>query len=1028
MKKLLLLLAPLFLVMTFAPGQGRADQIAGSQYPYLGYGIRYFPLGGSGVADFTSMESGLYNPAAFGDVRRVTAGVSLGGLGSDYFLLNSRVSFPTNYGVLSGVFQTLESPSATDVGDIYGGKLIFSKLISDEWLFGAALNLGSVSGGPETGLYLSSDIGTIYRKSVEGSGFGIFDHSIGVAFRNLGKNISYDDFDGVPPLELDLGARAEIVRSGFYRGIISSHLGFPLNPFNTFYGVGVENVLFDTVSLKAGLNFGIEDIEPYSFGVDVFFNIKDTDFTLSYSLLPTKFPDGSTEYVHNAGVSVAFGRYDKKPPEAAVNVQNVYFSPNHDGINDRGRFNMSIRDNTLVFGWKLDIVDDGGRPVKTFEAQDVRKIRRMTLKKYVSRIFARKQEVEIPESIEWDGQDEEGNEVPDGTYHYTLTAWDENENRTVTQRGSLIVDTLVPIVEAKADDLLFSPNGDGAKETITIDVESANIEPDDEVTFLIEDRDGNAVYREVVRGWKGTHYVWDGRNSSGGLVDEGLYRFSVTALDRAANRTESTVEGIYVRTGYENVSVSPSMKAFSPNGDGHSDIDEIKLFTSGKEGLTFWQLAVVDESGKTMRLFEGGQDFPDVISYDGKTDGGRVLPDGLYTLQFKLLYESGNHPESFYKFLRIDNTPPSIAVDLSTTAFSPNGDGVKDTMTINNEIRADEGDTFEARITNAAGAVFRTLQYGTKPPRSVVWDGTGDGGTLPVEGTYTYTITGRDQVGNVTTVSSKSIKLVTGFEEVAVEPAYHRQGGHRELAAGHPRRVRTACVHLRSDQRGGDPARAGRVEGKPRRGGIRGGRSLHSHPHRPLRHGEQPRLETQGREGRHHTAGHRALRQGQLHLAQRRRRQGDDDFLPEDRRRGEGRFRGCHHRCGGKGGEAVRMDRNASSGGSLGRQGRRGTAPPGGCLLLLRERQGCGRKQHDAEGGRHRPGHGVRNCDPGVLRVGDIAERRRCRRCRSLLRGYLLHRGSPLLEDPDIQRPGNGSAHPPGRRAASGQDQLGRHR
>ncbi|MFW6180596.1 MAG: gliding motility-associated C-terminal domain-containing protein [Spirochaetota bacterium] len=762
----------LLLCLVLAAPAAVAEQIPGSQYFYLGRGPSYFPVGAAGVAGFMSLESGLYNPAAFADTKRLTTALSVGGLGSDNFLFNTRVSFPTSYGIISGYVQGLTSPSGLSAGDVYGGKLLFSKYISEEWLFGAGLNVGYTSGGPESDFYLSMDLGTIYRKSVDGTGFGLFDHSVGVAFRNLGKNISYTGYDGFPPLEMDVGARAEMVRSGFYRGFVSSHVSVPINPFNTFIGVGVENLLFDMVNLKFGLNFGIEDIEPYSLGADLYFTLKDTDLQLSYSMIPVNF-NGGREYVHNAGVSVAFGTYDKKPPEASVEVQNLYFSPNHDGVNDRARFDLDIDDNTMVFGWELVITDQQGRPVKTFEAQDVRKIRKMTVAKYVRRIVAEKQEVEIPDVVEWDGQDEQGRVVPDGPYSYTLSAWDENNNKTVTKTGTVHVDTVFPIVQAGAEERLFSPNGDGVKETLEIAVDTANIEPEDQVVFQVLDPGGNVVFEDQRQGWTGDSYVWDGRARSGGLVDEGVYTFTVTAHDRAGNRTSSKIENIYVRTGYENVSVSPALKTFSPNGDGFSDINPIRLFSSSTRGLQYWELAVINRDGEAVRTYSGSSEFPPTITFDGKDDRGRTLPGGLYTIRFRLQFDSGNHPEAIYKFVRVDTTPPSIQVELSSNAFSPNGDGVKDTINIVHRIEAEEGDRFEARLLNAAGSVFRTFDYGTAPPRVVVWDGMGDGGTQPVEGTYTYVITGRDQVGNSTTVTAGPIRLVTGFEEVLVEPSYY---------------------------------------------------------------------------------------------------------------------------------------------------------------------------------------------------------------------------------------------------------------
>ncbi len=746
-----------------------AQQIPGSQYFYLGSGISYFPLGASGAADFMKMEGNLYNPASFADTKRITADLSMGGFGGDNFLVNVRGSFPTNIGIMTGNFLALTSPSGATAGDVFGVKGTFSKAISEEWLFGAGVNLGYASGGPQTDIYASLDLGTIYRKKVDGTGIGFYDHSVGLVLRNAGKNISYAGYDAFPPFAVDLGGKVEVARKGIYRARVGSHLMVPFNPPHLFLGAGVENIFFDMVNVKLGLNLGIEDISPFSFGLDLNFDLEDTGVQFSYSLLPTRF-SGQSQVVHSAGLSVAFGTYDKKPPEAVVKVENLYFSPNHDGINDRAKFAIQINDNTMVFGWKFDILDQAGRPVKSFEAQDVRKIRKMTVMKYFNRIFSRKQEVEIPKFIEWDGEDSKGNVVPDGTYTYVLTAWDENNNKTVTEKGTLVVDNVIPIVQCRADELLFSPNDDGVKDTLTFTIKSANIEPSDRVIIRIADKKGNVVYEDLREGPVGETFVWNGKNRSGAPVPDGSYRFSIAAFDRAGNKTESTVDGIIVKTEYEKISATPSLRAFSPNGDGYYDINDIRLFTSSREGLLTWELSILNESGTVVREYRGERLFPDVISFDGKDLNGKILSDGLYTVRFRLLFDSGNHPESYYKFLRIDNTPPRIVVESSILAFSPNGDGVQDTMNILHDIVAGEGDVFGAKIVNAAGATFKTLNFGTAPPKVVVWDGMGDNNTQPVEGTYTYIITGRDEVGNSTTASLGPIKVVTGFEEISIEP------------------------------------------------------------------------------------------------------------------------------------------------------------------------------------------------------------------------------------------------------------------
>jgi len=745
------------------------QKIPGSQYFYLSNGITFFPLGASGVSHYLTMDSNFFNPAGYADIRRITADLSLGGLGTENFLINARGSFPTNYGIVTGNVTALTFPGGLTAGDVVQLRGTFSKFISEEWLFGAGINLG-YGKGPESDVLASFDIGTIYRKYIDGTGFGIFDYSVGGVLKNLGKNISYSGYDSFPFLGMDIGGRVEFIRKGIYKSRLSSHLAIPLNPPGAFFGIGLENIFLDMVNLKLGLNLGIENIKPLSLGFDLTFPLEDTDVQFSYSMLPVEY-GGTTHYSHNAGVSVAFGSYDRKAPEVSLSVETPYFSPNHDGVNDRARFSINIDDNTMVFGWKLEITDEDGVPVKSYVAQDVRKIRYMTVGKYLKRIFAKKEEVEIPKVIEWSGEDAEGNLVEDGTYYYTLSAWDENNNKTVTPREPLVVDTVVPLVEVKTDMHLFSPNNDGAIDTLPVSIQSANIMPEDEVVLKITDRDDNSVWEKRFRGEVPEKFVWDGKNSSGVVVNEGVYNISISVSDRAGNKSSSRVEGIVVKTEYEKVSVSPSFRVFSPNGDGYYDINEIKLFSSSKEGLINWGLQILDKDNQVVREYTGKKDFPDIISFDGKDSDGKVLPDGLYSVKFSLFYESGNHPEAYFKFIRIDNTPPQISVSVNITAFSPNGDGIKDTITFLHEIKADKGDTFRAKIINTAGGSFKTFDFGTNPPGALVWNGMGDGGVQPVEGTYTYTITGEDEVANSTSRSVGPIKLVTGFEQISVEPS-----------------------------------------------------------------------------------------------------------------------------------------------------------------------------------------------------------------------------------------------------------------
>ena len=89
-------------LLSIIPFSLMAVPIPGSQYFYLSNGISYYPLGASGVAHFMGMDTNLYNPAGFADIKRITTDLTMGAIGANNFMMNLRGSFPTIYGILTG--------------------------------------------------------------------------------------------------------------------------------------------------------------------------------------------------------------------------------------------------------------------------------------------------------------------------------------------------------------------------------------------------------------------------------------------------------------------------------------------------------------------------------------------------------------------------------------------------------------------------------------------------------------------------------------------------------------------------------------------------------------------------------------------------------------------------------------------------------------------------------------------------------------------------------------------------------------
>ena len=92
-------------------------------------------------------------------------------------------------------------------------------------------------------------------------------------------------------------------------------------------------------------------------------------------------------------------------------------------------------------------------------------------------------------SFDWDGSDEEGNLVKDGTYQFDISCTDKAGNKVAKKIENIILDTRVTKAYFTADLDAFSPNGDGTKDLQKL---SINATPKDGIeTWKVSILDGS---------------------------------------------------------------------------------------------------------------------------------------------------------------------------------------------------------------------------------------------------------------------------------------------------------------------------------------------------------------------------------------------------------------------------------------------------------------------------------------------------------------------------------------------------------
>jgi flagellar hook assembly protein FlgD len=184
----------------------------------------------------------------------------------------------------------------------------------------------------------------------------------------------------------------------------------------------------------------------------------------------------------------------------------------------------------------------------------------------------------------------------------------------------------------------------------------------------------------------------------------------------------------------------------SPNGDGRAD--DITLRASLSESAA-WRIRIRDGAGTTLHVATGSSASP-ATAWDGLVAGAPVA-DGTYGYLIDATDAWTNQATPATGTIRVDTTAPSLsnvtpAAD-AVTAFSPNGDGVRDKVGLGGT--TSEAGSIVVRVRDAADTTIRSFTISAAAGNvAVTWDGKNGTGAVVPDGTYDIRLTPRDAAGN----------------------------------------------------------------------------------------------------------------------------------------------------------------------------------------------------------------------------------------------------------------------------------------
>ncbi len=745
------------------------------------------------------------NPALAAAEQRITLDASyaaLVGLGDESGLGHSLTLggiYPTRWSVLGGSLAFLTSPfDGLPLGTSGSLRFSASKDLTDRLYAGAGLSAAAGTGWGIAGdlgvLFLTGDLGFLKDTRIGASLTGL-----GLPFSPGTEGIHGGSATGYPSMITPrFGIAGTLLANDSVKLGMTADLSVPAFQ-NLVFDAGLEAVVKDALSLRAGWNLNVveslESAQSYlpSFGLGMKLKLNSpkedsflarngwsqSDLTPSIGAKP--LPNGV--WAMGAGVNVKLGVVDQTPPSIEVTYpEPVYISPNNDGVKDVLEFPVKITDSRYVLAWSFLIEDASGNVVRTIANKEIRP-EMQDLKSFWSLLTKRKEGIALPESLRWDGTMDSGETAPDGTYFFSVNATDDNDNRGTTEKYTVYVDNTAPTVTAVppsgANAMIFSPDGDGNKDTFRIAQTSS---PEDLWTAQVTTAAGTAARTVETREGALADFVWDGKGDTGALVADGVYAYRVSAMDRAGNTAEARVDNIILDTEKPSINVSIDINAFSPNGDKAKDTLVLAPSVPVVTGLIGWKVTVVGRNDTPVRTWTG-TGSPKAIPFDGRDDSGNPVAEGDYQGVISATYINGFAPVARSPFFTLDVTPPEASAIASGPIFSPVGDGKLDTVSFTQSGSRETSWTGQVFALgpdgNAAGKAVRTWQFGQTPDVSVLWDGRDDAGKLAPDGKYGYRLSAVDKAGNPGQSNLAVVELNTEKADLILQanlPAFSPNG------------------------------------------------------------------------------------------------------------------------------------------------------------------------------------------------------------------------------------------------------------
>ncbi|NNM68077.1 MAG: OmpA family protein [Spirochaetales bacterium] len=199
-------------------------------------------------------------------------------------------------------------------------------------------------------------------------------------------------------------------------------------------------------------------------------------------------------------------------------------------------------------------------------------------------------------------------------------------------------------------------------------------------------------------------------------------------------------------------SIQPEKGGFSPKADAPNNFLTFDLKFADAKDVQSWKVTFQNPKDGVQRTLTGtAAKLPPTLTWDGRTDAGKLAPEATYTASLSVDYGKVRAPDTQTSIpFVLDITPPSDTITIKPEPYFPS-ESLKDTLHIQITTKNGGGQVVNWRlqIIDPDGTVFKNFISEDHRDGDIVWDGRSDSnGLLKPNTTYKVLLSIFDEWGN----------------------------------------------------------------------------------------------------------------------------------------------------------------------------------------------------------------------------------------------------------------------------------------